>query len=261
VVGGLAARLPGSGGGILVPFALAAALVGVLAVFQPLYAVALVLAALLSLVLAADVGALPLFLVFVMFVEALALGPGLQVGRIAGAMAIVVLALFMLTRGVNGLRVSPLLAFVGLYATWLLASAFWATSAGRVLGTLASFVLSASYMLAIAVLVRGKRDLTAIFVTLTVGSAIFGLVAFATYSASASGRSAGLVGDPNFFAVYQLLAFAPALALAAGQRSPRRRVALYGVVAVFVLSAVIAVAGTAASSRIPASVLTDAADA
>lgn len=216
-----------------------AAAVGGLASVQPALAATLVLAIALALLVANDVRLLPAILIFTMFVESLALGPGLRVGRVAGALALAVIAYVLLTRGSQGLRPNGLLAAVAAYGLWTLASAFWAEDTGPVTTALFSYLLALAYMLSFAFLVRGTRQLKQIFATLAFGSLVFGLVSFATYSAGAADdRAAGLQGDPNYFAVYQVIALPAALVVAALTSRPQVRLALYGVVGVIVLSVV-----------------------
>lgn len=216
-----------------------AAAVGGLASVQPALAATLVFAIALAIVVANDVRVLPAILIFTMFVESLALGPGLRVGRVAGGLALAVIAYVLLTRGRQELRPNGLLAAVAGYGIWTLASAFWAGDTGPVTTALFSYLLAIAYMLSFALLVRGTQQLRQIFTTLAFGSLVFGLVSFATYSAGgADDRAAGLQGDPNYFAVYQVIALPAALVLAALTNRPQVRLALYGVVGVIVLSVV-----------------------
>lgn len=228
---------PATAVGFFVFIALA---VGAMATFKSSIAIALVVGAVVALVVARDVTALPLFLVFTMFVESLSLGPALRVGRIAGALALLVVAYYALDRGRAGLRNNLLLAAVWGWGLWALASVYWADYSGAVLSTLGSYVLGVAYTLAFALLVRRPSQLRAIYFVLAAGSLIFGLVAFAQYAGSGGGsaRAAGLQGDPNYFAVYQVIALAPALVLAAFERRAQRRLLLYGIVGVIVLSVV-----------------------
>src|SRR3712207_3596471 len=89
----LNARLPAVLGILL------AAGVGAIATGDSFLALALVVAVGIAVLVAADVKALPLFLVFTMFVESLELGPGLRIGRVAGVLALAVLAYMLLARG------------------------------------------------------------------------------------------------------------------------------------------------------------------
>lgn len=222
-----------------VPLGAAALAVGALATIQPLAAIAVVVGVAILLVVAADVSALPLFLVLTMFVSSLSLGPGLAIGRVAGPMALAVLILYVLERGTNNLRVNSLLIVVFLYGLWTLLSVYWAVDSGLVYTTTFSYLIALVYMLTFAILVRSTTQVLAIFATFAVGSFLFGVAAFAAfYTSSASERSAGLVGDPNFFAVYQVLALPPTLVLAAREARPWWRLAYLAIVGVIVLSVV-----------------------
>jgi O-antigen ligase len=222
-----------------IPLGAAALAVGAMATVQPLVAVAVVVGAATILVVAADVSALPLFLVLTMFVSSLSLGPGLAIGRVAGPMALAVLVLYMLEKGTNNLRVNSLLVVVFLYGLWTLLSVYWAVDSGLVYSETFSYLIAVVYMLTFAILIRNTRQVLAIFATFAVGSFLFGVAAFgAFYASSASERSAGLVGDPNFFAIYQVLALPPTLVLAARETRPWRRLAYLAIVGVIILSVV-----------------------
>jgi O-antigen ligase len=216
---------------------LAAGTVGALSTSRPTWAVAVVAALLITILIAARISFLLLVLVFTMFVESLSLGGGLRIGRDAGGLAAVVVAYILLSRGSKGLRLNALLAAAGCYGAWMLVSVYWASSAGGVFRQLFSYVLGIAYMLAFALLVRSRNDLRAILATLTFGAFVFGLVALATYlSSGGTVRAAGLQGDPNYFAEYQVIALPAVLTLAALER--RWRFACYGVVAVIIMSVV-----------------------
>jgi O-antigen ligase len=217
----------------------AAVVVGALTIVNPIYSIGLVLAAAVALIVAADVKTLPLFLVFTMFVESLALGPGLRIGRLAGAMALVVLAYYVVARGWAGLRPNALLLVAAAYGFWTVTSAFWADETSFVYTVVFSYFLATAYMLSFAVFVRTTRQLKAIFATYAVGSLIFGIVSFITYYASSGEqRGSGFQGDPNYFAVYQVLALPAALALSAFERRPQLRLVYYTIVGVIILSVV-----------------------
>jgi O-antigen ligase len=237
----LSRALPRSRSGLVVGLTLGAAAlaVGALTTLQPLAAVALVVGVAIVLVVAANVDALPVFLVFTMFVSSLSLGPGLAIGRLAGPMALAVLAFYVLDRGANQLRPNLLLGVVFLYGLWTLTSVYWADDSGLVYTATFSYLIAIAYMLTFAVLVRRSGQVLAVFATFAVGSLLFGIASFAAfYASSESERSAGLVGDPNFFAVYQVLALPPTLVLAAGERRPGRRLGYLAIVGVIILSVV-----------------------
>ena len=233
-------------GGVLA----AAVVVGALSVGKPFYAIALVLAAGIVLLVAARIEALPVFLIFTMFVESVSLGPGLRIGRLAAVMALAVLAYYVLSEGRIDLRPSPLLLAAGAYGFWLVLSVYWADDSGVVYHTTFQYLLAVSYMLTFAVLVRSRRQLKAIFATLAVGSLVFGVVSFVAYVGSShtyltEGLGAsGLQGDHVYFAIYQVISLPAALALAALERRPERRALYFGVVGIIVLSVVASLSRT-----------------
>lgn len=268
MLGGAAAIRRRAHPGSVLPAALlllGAAAVGALATIQVALAAAAVAAVAVAVVVAWDVASLPYLLVFTMFVESLSLGPGLRVGRLAGGLALLVLFVTLLTRGRGGLRWSPLLATALAYGLWMVSSIFWALSPSTVPAQTFSYLLSGAYMLTFAVLVRAPEQLHRIARTLAFGSAVFGLVAFAYFArhtasaASAndvSGRAAGLQGDPNYFAVYQVVALPATLILAAYARDTWRRLVYYGIIGVIVLSVVSSLSRTGLLAMTAAVLLT-----
>src|SRR5207237_1144545 len=84
-----------------------------------------------------------------------------------------------------------------------------ASDSGLVYRTTFQFLLAAAYMLAFAVLVRTREQVVATFVTLALGSLVFGLTAFAAYVTSSGSffesnlGATGLQGDHVYFAVHQ----------------------------------------------------------
>jgi O-antigen ligase len=215
-----------------------AAGVGAAAVESPLWAVVAVLGGAVLALVATNARLLPVLLVFTMFVESLALGPGVRIGRVAGALALAVVVQQLVVRGRAGLRVNALLAAVAAYGLLILASSYWAADGGLVLDTLLSYGLAVVYMLAFALLVRSEADRLRVFATLAVGALAFGAISLADYSSSGGGdvRVSGLQGDPNYFSVIQVVALTPTLALAALEPRPARRFLYYAVVAMIALS-------------------------
>jgi O-antigen ligase len=122
----------------------------------------------------------------------------------------------------------------------MVVSGLWATSGSYVATYLSHWALSASYMLAFAVLVRTRRTIFLVFATLALGALVVGAFSFVGYLAHgsqylASGRGAtGLQGDHNYFAVYQAIALPVTLTLAAVER--RRPLRLLYVAAVVVIA-------------------------
>jgi len=237
-----------SGGAPLVAFLLFTALaVGVLSVKKPGYAAALVLAAALVVVVATRIEALPLALVCTIFAESVSLG-GLTVGRIAGALALAVIAYYLLAHGRVSLRLTPLLGLVGAYGFWILLSAYWADSPSAVYSTFFGYVLVLAYMFAFALLIRTPRDAVNVLVVLVVGATLSGFVALNTYLVSGGSiRASGLEGSAHadVFGVYQAMIAPVALGLFALARSARARTAYLGCMGVIVLSIVSSLTRTA----------------
>jgi O-antigen ligase len=202
------------------------------------------------LLVAARIEALPVFLVFTMFIESVSLGPGLRVGRLAAVMALAVLAYYLLNQRRIDLRPSPLLLAAAAYGFWLILSVYWADDSGLVYKTTFQYLLAVAYMLTFAILVRSRRQLTAIFATFAVGSLVFGLLSFLAYVGSGhtylsqEGAAVGLQGDHVYFAIYQVISLPAALALAAVERQPARRGLFYAVAGVIVLSVVASLSRT-----------------
>jgi O-antigen ligase len=231
--------------------------VGALATVDAYAAIAVVLGVALVLLIFENVRALPLFLIVTMFVESLALGPGLRIGRIAAVMAVAVVAYYVLERGKIDLRPNALLVAVGAFGAWMLLSLYWASDAGLVYDTSGRYLLALAYMVTFAVLVRSRGQLGAIFMTLACGALVFGTLSFAGYAASVNAyrvstdprtlggiAGSGLQGDHNYFAVYQVVALPPALAIAGLARRATTSAFYYAVVGVIVLSVVASLSRT-----------------
>ena len=154
--------------------------VGGLVAFEPVYAAVLVFAVGLAFLVATSVTALPVFLVFTMFAESLALGPGLTIGRLAGALALAVLAYYLLVKKRTGLRANALMGASAAYGVWILASVYWASDSSYVYTAALSYLLAVAYMLSFAVIVRSHRQLKAVLAKIALGSLAFGLLAFTT---------------------------------------------------------------------------------
>lgn len=234
------ARLASRGLGLSATLVGVAAAVGALAATKPAYSIVAVLAAAVGLLIAQDVRALPVFLAFTIFVESTSLGgETFRIGRLSAVLAVAVLAYYALSVRRIDLRPNALLAAALAYGLWLVASAYWASDVTLVWRTAGSYGLVVAYMLSFALLVRSREHVVAIFATFAVGSLAFGLVAVAVHVASGgSVRAEGLQGDPNFFALYQLVALPGALILATLERSPARRLGYYVAIASIVISVV-----------------------
>jgi O-antigen ligase len=221
----------------------AALATGAAAAINPLLAFTALAALIVGVLAIANVTALPAFLAFTMFVESVAPAGALRVGRLAAVLALTVVLMRLLTHGRAGLRANALVFALGAYGVWTAASLAWADDSGLVIETTLRYVVVLAYMLAFALLIRTKQQLTIVFATLAIGALVFGTMSFAGYASAADDynqlvRAKGLQGDYNFFALYEVVALPPALVLAAHARTNTRVLFYYGVVAAIVLSVV-----------------------
>ena len=173
------------------------------------------------------------------FVEATTLS-GITISRLLAPAALIVL-LAVASRDRVPIRAAAPLWFAIAYATWAVFSGVWTTDTGLTRDYLGSLAIAFVYMLAIAGLLRSERDLHRVGLTLAFAALALGLFAITDYLfgfgwALESGRAAGGAGDPNYFAVYQVIALPVTLAMGANARSQGLRVALYAAAAVIVLS-------------------------
>jgi O-antigen ligase len=214
--------------------------VGLLTHVNPTYAVVGVVALAIVIIVALSVRFLPVFLATTIFIEPLAAGPELRVGRLAAPLALVVVLYYLLAGGRTSLRPNALLVAAAAYGAWIMASFYWAGDESLVVKTGGQYALAFAYMLAFAALVRSPSDVKAVLLAMVASSAVFGLISFALNTGSlAEDRLTGLHGDPNFFALYQLIILPATLVLAAGDRRPERRPLYYGVIGFIAVSVVL----------------------
>jgi O-antigen ligase len=244
------------GFGLVAGFAGLAVAVGVEAVKKPSLAAAIVVALVFVVVVATHIVALPLFLAATIFVEEVSFG-GLTVGRIAGVLALFVMAYYLLSHGRATLKVSPLLGVAGAYGLWILTSALWADQPGASYTAFFGYLLVISFMLTFALLVKNAEQVIAIFKVLVFGAAVSGFVAVdAFFITGSSSRATGLLGagHEDVFGVYQAMIAPIALGLFALTRRAEFRLAYLGCLAVIAFSiassltrtAMISVVGVAA---------------
>jgi O-antigen ligase len=234
-------RLP-----VVTPLAVLLALaVGGIAAVQPKLGFGLVAAIAVGLVVVADVRLLPIFLAFTIFIESIAVGP-LRVGRIGAPLALILVGAYLLFVRRSGLRANGLIAVVVAYGLWLIASMFWADFPSYAANTFGTYALAVSYMLAFAVLVRRTGQLFQIAATLAVGAflaGLYGIYQYVTHTGLDGDRAVGLQGDPNYFAVYQVITL-PLLLVLASHDKPVRRPLYYSVLAVIAFSVVASLSRT-----------------
>lgn len=214
----------------------AALAVGALSVKKPTFAIAIVAAAAVVLLIAWNVRALPPILVMALYAEGVTIG-GLTVGRVIGVLALAVLVYYLLAGGSADLKPNALLAVGLAYGFWILLSYYWASAPGAVFTDWFKWALSIAFTFAIAILVRDESHVRAVLYAFVGSAVLFGAVGFLTYLGSAGGaRATGLTGDPNQFATFQALAVPAALVLARDELRPHVRAMLYGAAGLAVIS-------------------------
>lgn len=223
-------------------FLLAGVVVGVLTTMNPSYAVAFVLAIAAGVLVVSRIEALPPVLVFAMYAEGVSFG-GVHIGRLVGLFALMAIVYYLLVARRTDMQAGLLLGIGLTYGLWILFSIYWAADHHFVYVTFFRWALAFAFMLAFAMLIRRRADLQAVLVAFVLAAVAFGVVALGAYvhggsttAVTGAQRGTGLQGDPNIFAAYQVLAVAPALALAALERGWRTRLAYYAAVAFIILS-------------------------
>jgi competence protein ComEA len=199
----------------------AAALVGVGAAMDDRLGVVLAL----SLTLAVGIVLRPKVILPILaasiFVEAVSVG-GVPISRLVAPVALFVVLGIAMQRRLTVGATSPLV-WVGAYFLWALASFSWTINSADTRFELGSLTLAVVYLLAVATLIESVRELRSVLVAIAAASLLVGLFGIATdalaiSSQLQSGRPNGGAGDPNLFAVYQVLAIPPTIALAASTR-------------------------------------------
>ncbi len=200
---------------------LAAALLGVGTVFDNKLGVVLAF----SLTLAVGIVLRPKVILPILaasvFVEAVSVG-GITISRLLAPLALCVVIGIAMRRRLTIGASSPLV-WVAAYFLWALASFSWTINSADTRFKLGSLTLALVYLLAAATLIESVRELRSVLVAIAAASLLIGLFGIATDALAISsqlqdGRPNGGVGDPNLFAVYQVLAIPPAIALAASTR-------------------------------------------
>lgn len=136
------------------------------------------------------------------------------------AAAVLSAALILLGFRYVRLRPTPPLAWASAFAIWGFASALWTVNLSISSTQFAGLAFAVCILFAVPILINSDRDLRTfvyVFVLLAAATGIQGIFSVATGSVS---RAESFVGDPNIFAMYQLIALPLAFVLAAD--SPRR---------------------------------------
>jgi O-antigen ligase len=160
------------------------------------------------------------------YIEAVQLG-GTTISRFVAAGALFV-ALADATRTRRWTMPSgPPLVWAVAYGLWAFASVLWTVSLEETWLGLAPLIVSLTFMAAIPALVKTRHTFDLVLYGIGGGAAVVGTLAVIVFVIT-GGRAAGLVGDPNFFAAYQVLAFPILLVLGARATSLWLRLLLWG---------------------------------
>jgi O-antigen ligase len=155
---------------------------------------------------------------------------GITVQRLAAPLALIAVA----SRAINDPMRLPgaarRLAWVGAYSAWALLSVTWTVSSSGTDQALASLGIAITFLLAFAVLVRTKEELTDMLWTVTACTAVLAVWWIVSYLAGVD-RAHNKAGDPNFNAMLLTMAIPLILVLTRRAVSPLRRAGLYAVIA------------------------------
>ncbi len=173
-----------------------------------------------------------------LFVEEVTLG-GITISRLLAPLALCVVLAVALRRRLTIGTSSPLVWVVA-YFVWAFASFSWTINAGDTRFKLASLAIALVYLIAFTTLIESVGNLRTVLFAIVAASVLTGVFGLATYALGISsqlqgGRPNGGAGDPNFFALYQVIAVPPTLALAVS--TGRRRARIVFVTAAFILIA------------------------
>ena len=219
----------------------AAALVGATASFNVQIAIGATIALGVVLAIARDHRAVLYLLVVSLFAEIISLN-GIPISRVVAPVTLVLLLLLSF-RGRLLLGWSAATAWIAGYTIWALASVLWTADLGGTRFLLSSLGIALIYFAAFAGLVDTQRQLRNVLFSIAIAAfatGVFALVAFVlgTPSELQVGRTEGGTGDPNFFALYEIMALPLVLVLASITAKPLQRLFLY-VTAVVIVGAVV----------------------
>jgi O-antigen ligase len=176
-------------------------------------------------------------LIVSVFAEAVTVA-GVTVDRLVAPLALIAVISHVLNVPVRLEKAKPTLTIVGAYLGLAVASMAWTVSQAGTIHGLGSLAISVIYMAGFAVLITNRKDLRSALWAIGLSAPILGILYIAQF-ARGVGRTENTLGDPNFFAAYQVMAIPLILVLASTTASLSRRVLLYfcvGIVAASVLT-------------------------
>ena len=176
-------------------------------------------------------------LVVALFAEIVSLN-GIPISRVVAPIALLLLVL-LAARGRLRIPRSTTLLWITAYSVWALASGLWTVDLSGTAFLLGSLLIALTYLVAFAGLVTSNSHLERVLMAIAIAAFATGVFAIAAFLLGASeelqlGRAEGGAGDPNFFALYEIMALPLVFVLAGQARTRFRRLFLFGTVLVIV---------------------------
>jgi O-antigen ligase len=218
-----------------------AALVGSAVAFDVQLALGATLALGVMLAIAREFRAVLYLLVVSLFAEIISLN-GIPISRVVAPIALLLLLLLAL-RGQLLIAWSTPARWIVAYTVWALASGLWSVDLGGTRFLLASLGIALIYLVSFAALVDSERQLRNVLVAVSVAAFVTGVIAIGAFALGTPGqlqlgRTEGGAGDPNFFALYEIMALPLVFVLASTTPSRVQRLFLY-VTAIVIVGAVV----------------------
>lgn len=209
--------------------AAAAALVGAAVAFDVQLALGVTIAFGVMLAIAREFRAVLYLLVVSLFAEIVSLN-GIPISRVVAPITLVLL-LVLAVRGRLSLAWSTPARWIVGYTIWALASGLWSVDLAGTRFLLGSLAIALIYLAAFAALVDSKRQLRNVLLVIAVAAFVTGVIALVAFvlgtpGALQLGRTEGGAGDPNFFALYELMALPLVFVLASTTPSRAQRIFL-----------------------------------
>lgn len=143
-------------------------------------------------------------------------------------------AVLELASGRSRIAVSPPLVWAGAFTLWALASALWTVDLGMAFQQFLGLVFAASFLIAAAGLVGNQADALLVFRAYAAAAVVTGAISIVTFDPEVALRQVGeqidpntVTGDPNIFAMYQVVAVPILLMLSAHAPSRWERTLAY----------------------------------
>ena len=204
--------------------------IGLAAAFDPIAGVALLGAGVLGPAAVLKPKWVLYGLVVTIHAEAVTVG-GYTVGRLAAPLALVAALSHSMNAPTRLREARSTLVLVGAYTLWSVASIMWTVDVATSVNALGALGISLVYLFAFATIIRSPKDLRGLMVAVTISSVLLALIWIAQYLHGVD-RRYSTVGDPNYFAAYQVITLPLVVVLLSRERSPLVRGFLYLAIAI-----------------------------